>query len=47
LGDSLVNRLRSPPNKSQATKIEYLLEEKDQIGKQKAQKFVCCITSSL
>ncbi|GMY06968.1 O-fucosyltransferase 31-like [Fagus crenata] len=40
LGDTLVNRLRSPPNKIQAVGTEYLLEGRDQIEKQKAGKFV-------
>ncbi|XP_041018091.1 O-fucosyltransferase 31-like isoform X2 [Juglans microcarpa x Juglans regia] len=37
LGDTLVNRLLNPPNKNQTA---YLLEERDQIGKGKARKFV-------
>uniref|UniRef100_A0A2N9FKT9 O-fucosyltransferase family protein n=1 Tax=Fagus sylvatica TaxID=28930 RepID=A0A2N9FKT9_FAGSY len=40
LGDTLVNRLRSPSNKIQAVGTEYLLEGRDQIEKQKAGKFV-------
>lgn len=40
LGDTLVNRLRSSPNKNQAAQTKYLLLGRDQIGKQNAGKFV-------